>query len=58
MLARELQSEYPIDSRRIYATGLSNGGMMSYRLVCEAGDLFAAIAPVSATQTLPDCPAT
>lgn len=35
-----------IDRDRIYATGFSNGGMMSYRLACES-DRFAAIAPVS-----------
>jgi polyhydroxybutyrate depolymerase len=34
-----------IDTRRVYATGLSNGGYMSYRLGCEASDIFAAIAP-------------
>jgi polyhydroxybutyrate depolymerase len=39
----------PIDPARVYATGISNGGMMSYRLGCEASDTFAAIAPVSAT---------
>ncbi len=28
-------------------TGISNGGMTSYRLACEASDLFAAVAPVA-----------
>lgn len=37
-----------IDERRIYATGMSNGGFLSYRLACEASDIFAAIAPVAA----------
>lgn len=37
-----------IDQTRVYATGISNGGMMSYRLACET-DRFAAIAPVAAT---------
>lgn len=37
-----------IDERRTYATGMSNGGFLSYRLACEASDLFAAIAPVAA----------
>ena len=36
-----------VDPRRIYATGLSNGGAMSHRLACEAADVFAAVAPVS-----------
>jgi polyhydroxybutyrate depolymerase len=37
-----------IDHRRIYITGLSNGGFMTHRMACEAADLFAAAAPVSA----------
>ena len=37
---------YPIDPKRIYATGISNGGMMSHRLGIELSDRFAAIAPV------------
>jgi polyhydroxybutyrate depolymerase len=39
----------PLDRRRIYATGISNGGFMSFRLACEAADLFTAVAPVTAT---------
>jgi len=34
-----------VDLDRVYATGLSNGGFMSYRLACEASDIFAAVAP-------------
>ena len=30
-----------------FATGMSNGGDMSYRLACEADDLFVAVAPVA-----------
>jgi polyhydroxybutyrate depolymerase len=37
-----------IDQSRIYITGLSNGGFMTHRMACEAADLFAAAAPVSA----------
>jgi len=44
-LIRHLSDQYPIDEARVYATGASNGGMMTYRLGCEAADLFAAIAP-------------
>lgn len=40
-----------IDQSRVYSTGFSNGGFMSYRLACEASDRFAAIAPVSGTMT-------
>jgi len=35
-----------IDRRRVYATGISNGGMMSFRLACQADDVFAAVGPV------------
>lgn len=44
----------PVDADRVYATGISNGGMMAYRLACDT-TLFAAIGPDSAT-LLGDCP--
>lgn len=39
---------YGIDSTRIYATGISNGGFMSLRLALEASERFAAVAAVAA----------
>jgi hypothetical protein len=42
-----LIGEANIDDRRVYVTGLSNGGAMSQRLACEAADLFAAAAPMA-----------
>jgi polyhydroxybutyrate depolymerase len=54
-LISRLRTEYNIDPKRIYATGLSNGGILSYRLACDASDLFAAIAPVSGTQNYVRC---
>jgi polyhydroxybutyrate depolymerase len=50
-----IRQELPIDPARIYATGISNGGIMAYRLACDT-DLFAAIGPDSAT-LLGSCPA-
>ncbi len=44
----------PVNPNRIYATGISNGGMMDERLACDT-DLFAAIGPDSATRLGP-CP--
>jgi polyhydroxybutyrate depolymerase len=41
----EVGTHVNIDLRRVYATGLSNGAYMSYRLACEASDLFVAVAP-------------
>lgn len=46
-LIDDLASRYPIDPRRIYATGISNGGGMVDRLGCRMADRIAAIAPVS-----------
>ena len=43
------------DPKRVYATGISNGGMMAYRLACEASDVFVAVAPVSAIQDVQGC---
>ena len=43
----EVASHLNVDTSRIYATGFSNGGYLSYRLGCEAADLFVAIAPGS-----------
>lgn len=39
----ELIMTYSIDVRRIYATGVSNGGMMAYRLAAELPDRIASI---------------
>ena len=41
-----------INVARVYATGISNGGMLSYTLACDT-TLFAAIGPVSGTQLDP-----
>jgi polyhydroxybutyrate depolymerase len=38
--------EHAIDRSRVFATGISNGAMMSHRLAAEAADLVAGIAPV------------
>jgi polyhydroxybutyrate depolymerase len=46
-LLDDLARRAPVDQRRVYATGLSNGGMMSYRLAAELGDRIAAIAPIA-----------
>jgi polyhydroxybutyrate depolymerase len=42
----DLERRLPIDRRRVYATGHSNGGMMAHRLGAERSGLFAAIVAV------------
>jgi polyhydroxybutyrate depolymerase len=48
-LVKQLSSELNADPKRIYATGISNGGFMSARLACDASSVFAAVAVVAAT---------
>lgn len=55
VMLRELQQDFSIDSKRIYATGISNGGQMAYRLACELSDQIAAIAPVASAGVLDEC---
>lgn len=43
-----LAADYRVDARRVYAAGISNGGMMAMRLACELSGRFAAIATVGA----------
>ncbi len=45
-----LSTIYTIDPDRIYSTGMSNGGFMSYHLACTS-DRFAAIASVAGSMT-------
>jgi polyhydroxybutyrate depolymerase len=42
-----LKANYNIDLNRVYSTGLSNGGFMSYDLACKLNNRIAAIASVS-----------
>lgn len=48
-----IQSVYSIDSTRIYANGLSNGGAMAFVLSCALADRIAAVGTVAAAQALP-----
>jgi len=48
-LLDDLSAKYRVDPSRVYAAGISNGGMMAYRLACDAAGRFAAIAPVAAS---------
>jgi len=54
-LLDDLAKVVNVDPRRIYATGMSNGGMMCYRLAAELSSQIAAIAPVSGTVAVEKC---
>ena len=52
-LIDKLEASYNIDSARIYANGLSNGGGVTFALSCMLSDRIAAFGPVAAAVTLP-----
>ncbi len=52
-LIDELEKAYNIDSTRIYANGLSNGGGMAFVLSCTLSDRIAAVGMVAGAQMLP-----
>jgi polyhydroxybutyrate depolymerase len=47
----ELARERPIDRGRVFATGMSNGGIMSHYLAIHGADWIAGIAPVAGGMT-------
>ncbi len=53
----DLAERYRLDSRRIYETGISNGGIFSYYVACHRAGTFAAVGPVAATLFQPCRPA-
>jgi len=55
-VVREISVEQPVDSARIYAVGMSKGGMMAYRVACVLPGRFTAIAAVASTLSAADCP--
>lgn len=46
-----IYANYNIDGNRIYSTGMSNGGFMSYKLACLLSGRIAAIASVTGSMT-------
>jgi len=47
-IVADISSKVCVDDRRVYSTGMSNGGYMSEYNACMNADIFAAVAPVSA----------
>jgi len=50
-----LEQQLSIDRQKVFATGMSNGGLMAHRLACEMSDTFKAIAAVAATDNTKSC---
>ena len=46
-LIDEVLATWPVDPKRVFVIGHSNGGFMSYRMACERADVIAAIAPLA-----------
>jgi polyhydroxybutyrate depolymerase len=46
---------YAVDPNRVFVTGHSNGGMMSFRAACELSDRLAGIAPVAGALNAEPC---
>jgi polyhydroxybutyrate depolymerase len=49
----DVASRTPVDLRRVYVTGISNGGMMAYAMASEASDHVAAISSIAGQVELP-----
>lgn len=54
-LIAHLKQRLAVDAARVYAIGMSNGGMMSHRLACELADQLAGIAAVAGTDATSSC---
>jgi len=54
-LIDRLVAEYCVDERRVYSTGMSNGGFFTSRLVCEMSDRIAAAVSVAGVSHYEDC---
>jgi polyhydroxybutyrate depolymerase len=50
-----LDEDFAIDAARVFTTGISNGGMMAYRLACELSDSIAAAAPIASQRMVDSC---
>jgi polyhydroxybutyrate depolymerase len=54
-MLEEAAQNYPLDPARIYATGISNGGLMANVLACKLADRIAAISSVGGPGMPPEC---
>lgn len=54
-IVRQLVSQLPVDTARVYVAGFSDGGRMAYRAACEMASSVAAVAVVSGSLELAGC---
>lgn len=54
-MIEKLKLDFSVDSKMIYATGISNGGLMTNRLGCQLSDKIAAIATVAPAAVMSNC---
>lgn len=51
----DVKKKLLVSEQEVYAIGMSNGGMISYRLACEASDIFKKIMAVAGTDNTINC---
>jgi polyhydroxybutyrate depolymerase len=54
-LVAELRRTMPIDPKRVYAMGHSNGGMLSYKLACDLSSVIVAIGVQAGSNIIAGC---
>lgn len=54
-MVERISGQIDIDRDRIFATGMSNGGLMAIRLACDMSDTFKAVASVAGTDNTTSC---
>lgn len=54
-MIKKVSQQLNIDTDKVFATGMSNGAMMSYQLACELTDVIKAIAPIAGTDVTINC---
>jgi poly(3-hydroxybutyrate) depolymerase len=54
-LVAHLEENHPVDRRRVYLVGFSNGGMLAFRYACEHGDELAGLGVVSGSLQTDSC---
>ncbi|MFZ1988583.1 MAG: PHB depolymerase family esterase [Alphaproteobacteria bacterium] len=54
-VVQRISTQANVDSHRVFAIGMSNGGMMAYRLACDAPEVFHGIMSVAGTDNTNEC---